>query len=568
MKWQYLLVVLLLLGCVASVGAISENFQSWGSSVMGGGSPPVVNSNSDAGTLALPEGLTEYPTYSPYIININPVIFSYAAWDGRTTNPGIANFCPQFVLEDSNHNVLVDQEVPGGSSSSYNRVEVNIVGMQPRYYLNGVYQSSSPVLNIYPSYLAIGQGNCGPYDTWVDNIVIGGSDPHVVGALPSNWTIIRDFINPLADGVYAWNPATSSWVLENSNSFYIDADTSSQQSATTEYFDIMYQGAIVNTTVIYPQTSPRNQIQYSVSQFVNSDLPGGGLVPDGEYTAEFRGYPQSAAYFWLTSNGAAVSWDKTSYPQSSTAIITYAITNSYYQPSTYTYSLAVVNTAGTTLQTYSLNSQTGTESLQLNPTTYPAGVYYAEVIATDSTGNKNIMNYAAMQVTGYSYISGYVMDAQAGTILPNATVNTTQGSATETEISNSNGSYTMTTGWLTGGALTVFTNKTGYTNDTRSFSPLAAGNIALNITLVSNNTTFSGAAIDGVVRDNQYGNPVTSATVNVYNTSTSESYITTTNIAGFYIVNNLVANRLYNITSAKSGYSPVSQPVQVTAVGV
>ena len=87
-----------------------------------------------------------------------------------------------------------------------------------------------------------------------DDVVIGGSDPHVVGALPSNWTIIRDFINPLADGVYAWNPATSSWVLENSNSFYIDADTSSQQSATTEYFDIMYQGAIVNTTVIYPLT--------------------------------------------------------------------------------------------------------------------------------------------------------------------------------------------------------------------------------------------------------------------------------------------------------------------------
>ena len=45
----------------------------------------------------------------------------------------------------------------------------------------------------------------------------------------------------------------------------------------------MYQGAIVNTTTIYDQTSPRNQIQYNVSQFVNSNLPGGGVVPDGEY---------------------------------------------------------------------------------------------------------------------------------------------------------------------------------------------------------------------------------------------------------------------------------------------
>ena len=72
----------------------------------------------------------------------------------------------------------------------------------------------------------------------------------------------------------------------------------------------------------------------------------------------------------------------------------------------------MVNTAGTTLQTYSLNSQTGTESLQFNPTTYPAGAYYAEVIATDNSGNKNIMNYAAGQVSSYSSVSGYVMNAK------------------------------------------------------------------------------------------------------------------------------------------------------------
>jgi hypothetical protein len=532
----------------------------------------------DVSYIIYPSGYSSYlgsGIYNWYVMPNVGTPFTYAAFDtfASGTDAGVS-----FTLYDGTKTSMGSFSTSNLETAS--RYELNMVGMQPRIFRGGVLIGNltcsgpnSPLCSVNPSYVAFGsaQGNTAWGATesmYTDNYIVGGSDPHVVGALPSNWTIIRDFINPSADGVYAWNPTTSAWVLENSNSFYIDADTSSQQTATTEYFDILYQGAIVNTTVIYPQTSPHNQIQYNVKQFINSNLSGGGIVPDGEYTAEFRGYPQSAAYFWLTSNGAAVSWDKTSYPQSSTAIITYAITNSYYQPSTYTYSLAVVNTAGTTVQTYSLNSQTGTESLQLNPTTYPAGVYYAEVIATDSTGTKNIMNYAAMQVTGYSYISGYVMNAQTGTILPNATVNTTQGSATETEISNSNGSYTMTTGWLTGGALTVFTNKTGYANDTRSFSPLAAGNIPLNITLVSNNATFSGAAIDGVVRDNQYGNPVTSSTVNVYNTSTSESYSTTTNIAGFYIVNNLVANRLYNITSAKSGYSPVSQPVQVTAVGV
>jgi hypothetical protein len=496
-------------------------------------------------------------SYGPYIININPVVFQYAGFD----NPTGQEF--EIKLLDSGFNVMSDSGYLTGSG----RWELNIIGMQPTYFLNGVNKRVSSVLTIYPSYLEIYNDYGNPGNTF-DNILIGGSDPHVVGALPSNWTIIRDFINPAANGVYAWNNVTQSWVLMNSGYFYIDADTSSQQSATTEYFDIMYQGAIVNTTVIYPQTSPHNQIQYSIAQFLNWTYSGNLALPDGEYTAEFRGYPSSAAYFWLVSNGAAVSWDKTTYPQSSTATLTYTITNSYWLPSTYTYSLAVVNTAGTTLQTYSLNSHTGTESLQLNPTTYPAGVYYAEVIATDGSGNKNIMNYAAMQVTGYSYISGYVMDAQAGTVLSNATVNVTQGSATETEVSNNNGYYTMSNGWLTGGALTVFTNKMGYGNDTRSFSPLAAGDIDLNISLVLTSPTFSGAAIDGIIHDNQYGNPVPSAAVNIYNISTSESYSTTTNIAGFYIINNLVVNRLYNITSTKTGYSQVSQPVQVVAVGV
>ena len=36
MKWQLLLVGLLLMGCVASVGAVRENFQGWGASGISG----------------------------------------------------------------------------------------------------------------------------------------------------------------------------------------------------------------------------------------------------------------------------------------------------------------------------------------------------------------------------------------------------------------------------------------------------------------------------------------------------------------------------------------------------
>lgn len=566
MKWQLLLVGLFLLSCVSSVGAVRENFQEWGISGIS------VSSGSGVSLNTLPVGdisLIMGPATSSWL-NTNPVYWTYAGFDSVR-----ADTIDKIYLLDSSYNAMNNGGPNGdpwrGTGVPANaRIEIKLIGMVPTVFINGVQTgtypctgTSAPSCNINPSYLEITDYTGGRL---YDNILIGESDPHVVGALPSNWTIIRDLINPAAAGVFAWNNATQTWVAQNSQYFYIDADTSSQQSATTEYFDIMYQGAIVNTTTIYDQTSPRNQIQYSVSQFINSNLPGGGVVPDGEYTAEFRGYPQSADYFWLISQGASVSWDKTTYPQSSTATLTYAVSNSYWQPSTYTYSLVVVNTAGTTLQTYSLNSQTGTELLQLNPTTYPAGAYYAEVIATDNSGNKNIMNYAAAQVTSYSYISGYVMNAETGAVLSGATVNTTQGAVTESRTSSASG-YTMNTGWLTGGLLSVTTNLTGYTTDVRSFSPMAAGNIPLNITLLSTTPSHTGVSIGGIVRDNQYGNPVTSATVNVYNTSTSESYNNVTNIAGYYIVNNLVGNRLYNVSSTKSGYSN-STIAQVVAVGI
>ena len=570
MKWQYLLMGLLLLSCVGSVGAVRENFQGWGSSTMGGGGTagvPYINLYSATGGdigMAMPWSYSNFQNYYSYVINSNPVAYTYAAFDTGQQPVGFS-----MSLLDSSGNTISSVGNFGQAFGQANsRIEMKIIGGTPTWFINGVQSRTSGSVSVNPSYFEIvtyqpGYQSSG-YDI-VDNFLIGESDPHVVGALPSNWTIIRDLINPSATGVFAWNNATQTWVAQNSQYFYIDADTSSQQSATTEYFDIMYQGAIVNTTTIYDQTSPRNQIQYNVSEFLNTAYFS-SVLPDGQYYAQFRGYPDSRSYFWVTSSGASVSWDKTTYPQSSTATLTYAVSNSYWQPSTYTYSLVVVNTAGTTLQTYSLNSQTGTELLQLNPTTYPAGAYYAEVIATDNSGNKHIMNYAAAQVTSYSYISGYVMNAETGAVLSGATVNTTQGAVTESQTSSASG-YTMNTGWLTGGLLSVTTNLTGYTTDVQSFSPMAAGNIPLNITLLSTTPSHTGVSIGGIVRDNQYGNPVTSATVNVYNTSTSESYNNVTNIAGYYLVNNLVGNRLYNVSSTKSGYSN-STIAQVAAVGV
>ncbi len=541
-----IILLFFLLFCIGSASAITENLQSWGSSQIGG-SYNIVLFNSSSGEV------TAYLLHylSSFVINANPVQYTYAAFD----TPYNYQYVEVYLL-DSNFNTLAQY----GFAEITGRIEINIVGGAPTYYGNGILLSTGSVINVNPSYLEItspdGGGACN-----IDNIVIGNSDPHVVGALPSNWTIQRDLINPAATGVYAWNNSSSNWTLTNSQYFYIDADTSSQQSVTTENFDILNYdtGLIVNTTVIHDQSSPRNQLQFNIANFLNTITNLGTQLPDGEYTAEFRGYPTSAAYFWVISSGATVNWNKATYAQGDTATLTYAVSNSYWQTSTYNYNLVIVSTTGTTLQTYALTSQTGTESLQLNPTTYPPGAYYAEVTATPvAGGTAQIINYAAAQVTNYVYLGGYVMNAETGAVLQNANVSVSQSGTNVSALTSAAGLYNISTGLLAGSTISVVTNLTGFTTDTNSFTPLSAGTINLNISLLSTTPAFSGTAISGILRDNQYGNPIPAATV--YLVNGTQVFSNTTNIAGYYYENGLTHGNTYTISGLKAGYANTTLP--------
>ena len=272
-------------------------------------------------------------------------------------------------------------------------------------------------------------------------------------------------------------------------------------------------------------------------------------------------YPNSRSYFWVISSGASVSWDKATYAIGDPATITYAVTDSYWKTSTYSYKVAVMNTAGEYVKNTTVTSQNGVVSIaSLDSTTYPAGAYYAEIIATDTTDH--VMAYSAMEVTDYVYLGGYVM-RETGATLSGANVSVSQGTTTVNYFSNVTGAWGNTSQyWLTGSAITVLTNLTGYTNDVRSFAPVSAGSIPLNITLFNISPSYSGAAIGGVIRDDQYGNPVVGAT---YHTLNGTDTTCTTNIAGVCINSNLVANRLYNVSGSKPGYSN-STIAQVVAV--
>ena len=530
--------ILLLCLCLLVVPALGErnNFQAYTN-----------------GTLALHTGSTFYLDSTTGVIttngggfqNIDPTAFTYAAFDKK--GGGVSDI---FLLDSSGATLsnIIDPSTVG-------RHEIKIVGGTPTLYVNGVVVTTKPVISVNPSYFYIALGTV----VQLDNVILGESDHHIVGALPTNWTIQRDLLNPSATGVYAWSG--SAWVLKNSYNFYLDADKEGLSTENVVIKDIT-TNTIINTT---PVTAGMNTIQYSVSDFLNSSTSLGTTLPDGMYTVSFSASPAIYDSFWVISSGAAVSWDHTVYSQGSNGIVTYSIAGSgYWDQSTYSYSMVTKNIYGTVMNTQTIPTQTGTISVPIT-TSYSPGVYYAEITATKiSDGTVNAMNIAYMSVTTYIPMNGYVMNEETGAVIPSANMNISQGLQYQTVTTDANGSWSSSNGWVSGSTITINTTATGFKQDLHPLLPLNSASIFLNISMSPLVSTYSGISVGGKVTDNKFGNPVVGAVYHVVNGTESNAV---TNIAGYARVDGLVNNTMYAVWSSKTGYGN-STIANVTAVGI
>ena len=560
-KTLFALIAVLLLVC--TVSAVKDNFQDYDTANYVSVQPfpgilyPVELSNN-----RIVMGASDNSVGAP--ANAAPIVFTYAAWDSLGVDSGVAT---DVVIFDSGLNAIstINMKVASG------RYELKIIGGTPTLYRDGSVIGTSAGVTVNPSYIRLG------YLPQSDNIVIGDIDHHVVGALPSNWTIQRDLTNPSATGVYAWNNATQTWVLKNSYTFYIDADCDSTVAASTEnlYIKNFNTGVIVNTTVIDPHV-PRNQLAFDVNTFLSTSTSLGTSLPDGEYTVGFQyqsdgvtpTLPADLAHFWIISSGATIYWNQGVYTQGSAAGLTYTISPSYFDTTTYSYRVDVQDVYGTVKKTTDVNTASGTIAItSLDAATYPPGVYYAVVVATKKSDlSEYTMNYNGMEVSVYIVMTGYVINAETLATIPNANVTVSQGSSSYSSQSLSDGAWNSTHNWLSGISTSIVTTATGYTTDINSFTPTTADAINLTIPLVPTSPSCYGVCLGGIVRDSVYHSPVNAATVFVTNTTNSEHYTNLTNAAGYYTVNNLVNGRMYDVIySYKIGWanSTVTQKVVV-----
>lgn len=470
---------------------------------------------------------------------------AYLAFDAH----GVINY---FIRSyDEKDNVLQTKVINVNGGVGYPtllEMEISPDGY-PSYYVNGVFDSMGGQLTTTPKNFSVNSGNDNGY---IDNIRLQRVNA-VVGAIPTNWTVVHDVFTGV-NGVYAY---AADGTLVQKNSVYMTVDVSG--GGILQILD-------PSGNVVY--TAPEVPSGYSQAVPVNlATMLAASNNAYGLYSACAGGACDS---FWVTGAGATLSWDKNSYVTQETATLTYVITDSYFDRSTYSYTVEVTNAnTGAIMSTQPITESFGTVTYTFPPDA-ANGEYYAALIETRNSDSTRIyMAVDSATLFGYFTISGYVNDAETGLVVAGANVTVTQDTKASINITGSNGYYTADDSFLPGLATTLNTTAAGYSQYYRILTVIKSGGVLMNISINSTTPAFGGKGFGGVDREgalnqytitNGYGKPIEGATVLVTNITSGISYTKTTSMTGWYSCSEsesciLPTGKLYNISATKTGYN-------------
>lgn len=554
---RILLVMIALMLLAPGVVAFKETFQDYSSDYMAtyndvGYNNGIEMFNTTTGSVAY-KTISYTTGYGNIICNINPQPTTYFAFDYIPVNFASVGI----FLMDSTFTLIQGQGVGAVPTTMWvpSRMEVKITDSIPKYYVNGILVATGATITSNPSYVCVrNTGSSGTSYGYIDNIVYGETDHYVAASIPPNWTLRRDLLNPTANGVYAWNPSTDTWVSKSSYHFY---EWASKEYNSTSYLDIKHYmtGTVVNTTTIYYN---HDTLDFNVTAFMETSTSVGATLPDGLYSIGFRDSTQMET-FTISSTGAVLTLDQTDYAAGSTATATYDISAGYWDMSTYAYRVDFFDIYGNVISTSPVTAQSGTKTYTFK-TTDNVGVYYAALIASPlSDGSTDYwFGYDVCELVGYIIFNGYVNDGATGIPIPGAVLNMTQGDLVYYHES-SDGSYYSDTAMYSGSDILMNITASGYKQYEYTVSPVGNGDIPLNFTLNTVSPSYNGIGIRGVFRDTTYGRPIQGVSVAIENSTYGESYNVSTNVAGYYQMDAddsiyLIADRLYNVYGTKTGY--------------
>lgn len=565
---KILLPILLILGIIiVPTMGFRDTFQGWLPQDMTlQGASKINLTNSSAGEVLV----WSKPGSGGNFLNSNSVPTDYIAFDTRNTT--------QVHLYDAASGDMGFLNVPCGNENPYipGRIEIREQTNVPHLYCNGTAYSNYAYHSSLMSYVSLYP--VGYAASYFDNVIMGETDHHLVAAPPSNWSIKYGVVTPAATGIYAADPETGILTLQNPTSFYISADTGSQDGLGVENFYITNAtGATINTTTLN-SASPNHLVKYDLPVFMNEAQS----IP-GVYGAHFQG---SSVYDYFTLSAPAQSqvWGSSVwYTIGDTVTTTYSINASIYDPTDNYYNVVIQNASvGTILSTTPVYQMTGASSYVVKQTDLPGAMYQELTMAPKlPVGSPSvILNYAPATIQQYSAFNGYVNDAQYQSVINGAVLTFTQGSIVYSQTTGADGSYTTSGTTIANGTpMIINVAKSGYFTYNTSITPLSLQTYVLNISMNRTTPAYTGEAIGGIYRDGYlsngmvyqgYGTPIAGGTILITNISTGESYTQTTNPFGWYMCDEgsscvLTTKRPYNLVGSKLGYMTSTNYTAVAA---
>lgn len=358
------------------------------------------------------------------------------------------------------------------------------------------------------------------------------------------WCIIDDFSTSSILGIEEVIDASTEYVTTSHGIQYYDLfPDSTFQISVTDTSDL----EVINTTFVTGYTG--------FTQWNRNDVFGENY---GIYKLSLKKDDTELANKYFTYKSSlslgTIAFDSDSYVLDETGSFSYTLDAPDF--TNYDYDVTVLDLTGNDIETFSIDSTSGTESITFDRDNYVTGTYYLLFSRTSkSTGNEVLFAYDYASITDAIKFEGntYLFNES---IADNATVSFLQGSTYYNTTSNTNGEYTRSD-LSTGIATTFSSEKTGFASVPYTYTPLASGSIPQDFVLFPDNMTdywgVNNTSVFGLIQGTTY-NPVPNAEVVISNATFNET--TTANSVGFYSFHNLTNGSTYTITASASGQEP------------
>jgi hypothetical protein len=261
------------------------------------------------------------------------------------------------------------------------------------------------------------------------------------------------------------------------------------------------------------------------------------------------GVSKDTDYFFFAPPGDAssISFSDTEIPIGTTQTITYSIDAADF--GTYNYYVRVYSTSA---QVYSTSTTVASGTVSWDTTGNNAGLYFAVLSRTHKTsGAYAELTYDIATLSENIVIRGHAYDAQNETVLANVSVNFSQASIWYNTTTNATGYYELID-IVVDVEVNVNASLVNYTHENFTWTPLATDVYTLNLYLINDTPTYSNTTIGGVIYDYPLHQAVPSATVNIYN-STWSNTTTSSTITGFYLFEELT-NGTFTVNATKTDF--------------